>query len=344
MQLASTSSRKRLTVPLLLGLLGLCSLVSLSTGPLAIAPLHALGGLLDTLLPFELASLAPHERLIIENVRLPRTLLAMATGAILAMCGAVMQGLFRNPLADPGIIGVSSGAALGAAICLVLLPAAPAISVPVFAFVFGLATTVLIYKLASHRGSTSVVLLLLAGVAVAALAGAGIGLLNYIASDTALRDLSLWQMGAISGANWHYAILTLVTVVLLYGLLRRDAKALDALLLGESEARHLGIDTQKLKRRLVVLCALGVGVAVAATGIIGFIGLVVPHLVRMISGASHQKLLLQSALAGALLLALADILARTLLAPAEMPVGLVTALLGAPFFIFLLLKQRHRLG
>ncbi len=268
----------------------------------------------------------------------------MATGAILAMCGAVMQGLFRNPLADPGIIGVSSGAALGAAICLVLLPAAPAISVPVFAFVFGLATTVLIYKLASHRGSTSVVLLLLAGVAVAALAGAGIGLLNYIASDTALRDLSLWQMGAISGANWHYAILTLVTVVLLYGLLRRDAKALDALLLGESEARHLGIDTQKLKRRLVVLCALGVGVAVAATGIIGFIGLVVPHLVRMISGASHQKLLLQSALAGALLLALADILARTLLAPAEMPVGLVTALLGAPFFIFLLLKQRHRLG
>ncbi|MBT1443713.1 iron ABC transporter permease [Shewanella sp. JM162201] len=344
MQRAVTSKQQRLAVPCLLLLLTLCSLLSISTGPLSIDPLQALGSLLDTLTPANLSTLAPHERLIIENVRLPRTLLAMATGALLAMCGAVMQGLFRNPLADPGIIGVSSGAALGAAVCLVLLPAAPTFAVPVSAFVFGLGTTVLIYRLASHNGSTSVPLLLLAGVAIAALAGAGIGLLNYIASDTALRDLSLWQMGAIAGATWPYTLLSLAAALGLFVLFRRDARSLDALLLGESEARHLGIDTQGLKRRLVILCALGVGIAVAATGIIGFIGLVVPHLVRMVSGAAHHKLLVQSALAGALLLALADILARSLIAPAEMPVGLVTALLGAPFFVFLLIKQRHKLG
>lgn len=185
-------------------------------------------------------------------------------------------------------------------------------------------------------------LLLLSGVAVAALAGAGIGVLTYMANDMALRDLTLWQMGSIAGAQWQYVILALVALVLLSWHFNRSARALNALLLGESEARHLGIDVDKLKFKLIILCALGVGISVAATGIIGFIGLVIPHLVRILIGPDHKQLLPLSALLGAVILALADIGARSLVAPSELPVGLVTALLGAPFFIFLLLKQRSK--
>lgn len=211
------------------------------------------------------------------------------------------------------------------------------------AFLCGLATTLIVYRLASNGLGTSVVLLLLSGVAIAALAGAGIGVLTYLANDMALRDLTLWQMGSIAGAQWQYVGLCLLVLVLLSWRFQRDAMALNALLLGEAEARHLGIDVDRLKLRLILLCALGVGVSVAATGIIGFIGLVVPHLVRMILGPDHKRLLPMSALLGAALLAIADIGARAFLPPAELPVGLVTALIGAPFFIFLLLQQRSKL-
>lgn len=329
--------------PSLLALLGLSCLLSVSTGPVSISLIDALSAVFNWATQQNVGNIAPHEQLVINNVRLPRTLLAMAVGATLAQCGAVMQGLFRNPLADPGIIGVSSGAALGAALCIVLQPNASPLMIPMSAFALGLITTLVVYRLASSPTGTSVVLLLLSGVAIAALAGAGIGVLTYLASDIALRDLTLWQMGTIAGAQWIYVCLSLVTLVLISWRFRQDATALNALLLGEAEARHLGIDVDRLKLRLILLCALGVGVSVAATGIIGFIGLLVPHLVRMMLGPDHKRLLPTSALLGAALLALADIGARAFLPPAELPVGLVTALLGAPFFIYLLLQQRSKL-
>lgn len=324
-------------------LLGLSCLLSVSTGPVSISLIDALRAVVNWATQQNIGNIAPHEQLVINNVRLPRTLLALAVGAILAQCGAVMQGLFRNPLADPGIIGVSSGAALGAAICIVLLPNTHPLMIPISAFVAGLITTLVVYRLASSPTGTSVVLLLLSGVAIAALAGAGIGVLTYLANDMALRDITLWQMGSIAGAQWIYVSLCVATLVFISWRFYQDARALNALLLGEAEARHLGIDVDRLKLRLILLCALGVGVSVAATGIIGFIGLVVPHLVRMILGPDHRQLLPLSALLGATLLALADIGARAFLPPAELPVGLVTALLGAPFFIFLLLQQRSKL-
>ncbi|MGI2078694.1 FecCD family ABC transporter permease [Shewanella putrefaciens] len=324
-------------------LLGLSCLLSVSTGPVSISLIDALRAVVNWATQQNIGNIAPHEQLVINNVRLPRTLLALAVGAILAQCGAVMQGLFRNPLADPGIIGVSSGAALGTAICIVLLPNTHPLMIPISAFVAGLITTLVVYRLASSPTGTSVVLLLLSGVAIAALAGAGIGVLTYLANDMALRDLTLWQMGSIAGAQWIYVSLCVATLVFISWRFYQDARALNALLLGEAEARHLGIDVDRLKLRLILLCALGVGVSVAATGIIGFIGLVVPHLVRMILGPDHRQLLPLSALLGATLLALADIGARAFLPPAELPVGLVTALLGAPFFIFLLLQQRSKL-
>ncbi|PIW61399.1 iron ABC transporter permease [Shewanella sp. CG12_big_fil_rev_8_21_14_0_65_47_15] len=329
--------------PSLLALLGLSCLLSVSTGPVSISLIDALSAVFNWATQQNVGNIAPHEQLVINNVRLPRTLLAMAVGATLAQCGAVMQGLFRNPLADPGIIGVSSGAALGAALCIVLLPNASPLMIPMSAFALGLITTLVVYRLANGPTGTSVVLLLLSGVAIAALAGAGIGVLTYLANDIALRDLTLWQMGTIAGAQWIYVSLSLVSLALLSWRFRQDATALNALLLGEAEARHLGIDVDRLKLRLILLCALGVGVSVAATGIIGFIGLVVPHLVRMMLGPDHKRLLPTSALLGAALLALADIGARAFLPPAELPVGLVTALLGAPFFIYLLLQQRSKL-
>ena len=329
--------------PCLLTALVITSLLSVSIGPLQISPTTSFNAVVNWATQQPLSTVAPHEQLVINNVRLPRTLLALAVGATLAQCGAVMQGLFRNPLADPGIIGVSSGAALGAAVCIVLFPNGGEYLVAFSAFVAGLITTLLVYKLASSPSGTSVVLLLLSGVAVAALAGAGIGVLTYMANDMALRDLTLWQMGSIAGAQWHYVILSIVALAVISWHFNRNANALNALLLGEAEARHLGLDVDKLKLRLIILCAIGVGIAVAATGIIGFIGLVVPHLVRMVVGPDHKLLLPLSAILGAGILVLADIGARSIVAPSELPVGLVTALLGAPFFILLLLKQRNKL-
>ncbi len=300
----------------------------------------------DSLSGSSISPLAEYQQLVITDIRWPRTLLAMFVGAILAICGAVTQGLFRNPLADPGIIGVSSGAGLGAAVAIVILPVTLAtIITPVAAFAGGLVTTLLVYRLAqSQLGSTSVLILLLAGVAVAAFSGAVVGFLTFIANDQALRDLTLWGMGSLNGATVPMLWLTALTSLSLLLFYQRQAVALNALLLGEAEAEHLGIDTEKLKRRLIIVTAAGVGVAVSASGIIGFVSLVIPHLVRMTLGPDHRQLLPLSALTGAALLLMADIGARVWMAPAELPVGLVTALLGAPFFVFLLLQQRQRLS
>ena len=328
-------------------LLALALWLSLALGPVSLP----LGDTLQAALRLAGVPLAAdglqQAELILGQIRMPRTLLGLAVGAVLALCGVAMQGLFRNPLADPGLIGVSSGAALGAAVAIVggaAMGGMPEVFAPYLlslcAFLGGLVVTSLVYRLGRRNGQTSVTTMLLAGIALNALAFACIGLFTYLADDATLRTLTFWNLGSLNGASYaRLWPLLLVTLAVALWLPRR-AQALNALLLGESEARHLGVAVERLKRELVFCTALGVGAAVAAAGMIGFIGLVVPHLVRLLVGPDHRVLLPASALAGASLLLLADLFARLILSPAELPIGIVTALIGAPFFLYLLLRGR----
>jgi iron complex transport system permease protein len=280
------------------------------------------------------------------DIRLPRLILALLVGAVLAILGAVMQGLFRNPLADPSLIGVSGGASVGASIVIVtaggamLSPLAGLSMVALGAFIGGVITTLVVYRVATSSLGTSVTTMLLAGIAIGAIAGAFNSLLSYFSDNQMLRQMSVWQMGNLGGANWQKASLMAAVSLIIFSLLPSHAKSLNAFLLGESEARHLGIDVQRIKRQLIFLTALGVGVSVALAGLIGFVGLVIPHMVRLLIGPDHRALLPASALAGASLLLIADSIARVVVLPAELPTGILTALLGAPFFVMLLLKQR----
>lgn len=321
--------------------------LSLALGPVSLPlgdTLRALAHMLG--LPVSVDGLGQAE-LIVGQIRLPRTLLGIGTGGVLALAGVAMQGLFRNPLADPGLIGVSSGAALGAAIAIVFgasIGGLPEVFAPYLlsacAFVGGLLVTALVYRLGRHNGQTSVATMLLAGIALTALAGALIGLFTYLADDATLRTLTFWNLGSLNGASYPRLWPLLLITLLVACWLPRRVNALNALLLGESEARHLGFDVERLKIELILCTALGVGAAVAAAGMIGFIGLVVPHLLRLIVGPDHRVLLPASMFGGAILLLLADLIARLALAPAELPIGIVTALIGAPFFLYLLVRGR----
>ncbi|XXK45214.1 FecCD family ABC transporter permease [Porticoccaceae bacterium nBUS_17] len=287
---------------------------------------------------------------ILFDIRLSRICLAFLIGAILAISGAVMQGLFRNPLAAPSLIGVSSGASVGASIVIVLAGtwlqnnALLGLSVvAVGAFIGSFLITLLVFRLSTSTLGTSVTTMLLAGIAISALAGAVNSLLSYFADNEMLRQISIWQMGNLSTANWARVSVVAVVAVFVLVLFPRESKSLNALLLGESEARHLGIDVQRVKKKLILLTTLGIGTAVAVAGMIGFVGLIVPHMVRLLIGPDHRWLLPVSALAGGILLLIADTLARVIIAPVELPTGILTAILGAPFFIMLLIQQRREL-
>ena len=314
--------------------------VSLPLGDTLLAALRLMG------LPIDGEGLQQAE-LILGQIRLPRSLLGLCVGIVLALSGVAMQGLFRNPLADPGLVGVAGGAALGAAIAIVggsmiggLPPALAPYLLSICAFSGGLIVTAVVYRFGRRDGQTNVATMLLAGVALTAMSGAGVGLFTYLADDATLRSLTFWNLGSLNGASYpRLWPLLLVTVGVAVWLPRR-ASALNALLLGESEARHLGFNVERIKLELVLCTALGVGAAVAAAGLIGFIGLVVPHLMRLLVGPDHRVLLPASLLAGATLLLLADLVARLALAPAELPIGIVTALIGAPFFLYLLVRGR----
>ena len=318
----------------------------MTVGTVSISMAEAFSAAVDRL--FSSTDSIGQTQVILFDIRLPRILLALLVGAILASTGAVMQGLFRNPLADPSLIGVSGGASVGASLMIVLASGAVESGllmglslVALGAFVGGFAATILVYRLATSGIGTSVTTMLLAGIAIGALAGALNSLLSYFADNDMLRQISLWQMGNLSAANWAKVwIMALVSLLLLVSF-PRDSRALNALLLGESEARHLGIDVQRVKRRLIVLTALGVGVSLALAGMVGFVGLVIPHVIRLLIGPDHRWLIPGSAMAGAILLVVADSLARVVVLPAELPTGILTALLGAPFFIALLLQQRR---
>jgi iron complex transport system permease protein len=344
---ADSRRRARLTAVALASLLVLVALASLTHGAVPI-PASRVADILIHAIETRGVD-ATQDALVVMHIRLPRLLLAMMIGAALAMAGALMQGLFRNPLADPGLAGVSAGAGLGAALAIVLgdrLPQGLASSslLPAAAFLGALAATSTLYAVATRGGRTSVATLLLAGVALAALASSLIGVLAYVSDDRQLRDMTFWSMGSLGGANWvKVAALAPVTALMLAAgpFLSRG---LNALALGEAEAYHLGVRLQRLKAAIVFLVAMAVGASVAAAGVISFVGIVAPHAVRLVVGPDHRALLPLSVAAGAALLASADTLARTLVAPAEMPIGILTAAIGAPFFLWLLIGRSEGLG
>ena len=297
---------------------------------------------------FMLNSETNQDKQIIFDIRLPRALLAASIGAILALCGAATQGLFRNPLADPSLIGVTAGASAGGSVAIAFgasyLTGFVSVSlISIGAFIGGMATVLLVYRFSTTSYGTSVATMLLVGIAITAVASSLTSFLSFISDDRMLRQISLWRMGGLERANYQYVLISIVVLMpVAFGLFKLHV-ALNVFLLGESEARHLGIDVNRTKRWLIFLVAIGVGVSVALAGTIAFVGLIVPHLVRILVGPNHRFLLPVSAFAGALLLLLSDILARMVLAPTELPIGLITAVVGAPIFL-LLLKRRHEYG
>jgi iron complex transport system permease protein len=286
---------------------------------------------------------------IIWQLRLPRTLMAGLVGAGLALAGALTQGLFRNPIADPSLIGVSAGAALVTAILIVfggvlLPPGWLAYALPLGAFAGSLVAIALVSRIAMVESRTSVPLLLLAGIALNALAMSGTGFLVYLSDDRQMRDITFWTLGSVGGASWIKLAALAPCILIPLACAPWFARALDALNLGEREAAHLGFPVERVKRLACLAFALAVGGAVSVSGLIGFVGLVVPHMVRLTCGAGHRMLLPLSALGGAALLIGADIVARTVVAPAELPIGLITSFVGGPFFVALLLRYRREFG
>ncbi|MFV0515033.1 MAG: FecCD family ABC transporter permease [Jhaorihella sp.] len=290
--------------------------------------------------------LALRDRVVLWDIRLPRVLMGVLVGAALAVSGALLQGLFRNPLADPGIVGVSAGASLGAVVAIVLgasLPFAAGLGpwlVPVAAFTGAWVATMTLYRIATRQGRTSVATMLLAGIALTALAMALTGLLVYVADDAQLRDFTFWNMGSLAGATWSKLSVAAPLMLVPLAAAPLLARGLNGLALGEAAAGHIGIPVQRLKRAAILTVAAATGTAVAVSGGIGFVGIVVPHLLRLAIGPDHRFLLPNAALLGATLLLLADLVSRTVIAPAELPIGIVTAVIGGPFFLFILLRQR----
>ena len=285
---------------------------------------------------------APEHATIVLTMRFPRVLLAALVGTGLALAGTVFQGLFRNPMADPYVIGVSSGAALGA-VGSILLQSVVDIplryGIPAFAFVFAIITILLVYNLARVGGKAPVMNLILAGVAVNSVISALVSLCMFF-SGNQLHQVLFWLMGGFSGRGMDYVYIFIPYGVVGTAIIFVYARELNAMLLGEEAAEHLGVEVERVKRRLLIAAALLTGACVAVSGMIGFVGLVIPHIVRMIFGPDHRTLLPAVALVGASFLLLADILARVIIAPGELPVGIVTALVGGPFFIYLLRRQK----
>ncbi|CAK7062866.1 iron ABC transporter permease [Pseudomonas sp. S 311-6] len=319
-------------------------LLGLTAFTLLIALLAAVSGAVEIPLmriPALLAGTqAPEETLwrnVLLDIRLPRVLFALLAGAALAVSGAVMQALFRNPLAEPGLVGISAGGSLGAVGAIVLTNGGFWVLAP-SAFVGSLLATMLAYMLG--RRFPGVAGLLLAGIAINAVAGSIIGIFTFIATDTQLRDLTFWSMGSLAAADWKLLSYLAPWLVIVGAWMLFQWRALNALLLGEREAQHLGYALKSIRRRLVVGTALIVGPLVAVTGGIAFVGLVVPHLIRLTFGADHRWLLPGSVVAGGLGLTLADWVSRIAVIPAELPIGLVTSLIGGPFFLWLLARRK----
>lgn len=282
---------------------------------------------------------------VLWQIRFPRVVLAVIVGASLGCAGATMQGAFSNPLAEPGIVGVSSGAALGAVGAIAIgFAVLGTWSLPLAAFIGGLLTVLLVYVASRNDGRIEVVTLILTGIAVNAMAGALIGLLTFFSTDAELRSITFWSLGSVAQATWPKVVAVLPLAIVGIVLACRRSSQLDLLSLGDRAARHVGVDVDRLRLVMLTIVAVLTASAVAVSGIILFVGLVIPHLIRMVAGPGHRLLLPASALGGATLLVVADVVARTIAAPAEVPLGVLTAIVGGPFFFWLLRRTRARQG
>lgn len=287
---------------------------------------------------------------VLLHIRLPRVALGALVGAALGVSGAAIQGLFRNPLAEPGLIGISSGATLftvlmivlGAGFFKVISGAMGFYALSISAFAGACFTTILVYRLAVNNGKTVITTLLLCGIGINALAGALTGLLTYMATDEQLRTITFWSLGSLGGASWETVILIAPFVFIPVFILPFFSKSLNALALGEAQAVHMGINVVKLKRVIMLLATIAVGASVSVAGMIGFIGLVVPHVLRISFTSDHRLVLPGAAIAGAALLTMADLVARTIVMPAELPIGILTALIGTPVFLYMVISERNK--
>lgn len=285
-----------------------------------------------------------YERILLY-IRLPRVLVACIVGASLAVCGVVMQSLFRNPMADPGIIGISSGGAFGGVIAIYFgLSNISALFVPLFGFIGALITLLVVYLISTSSGKTSMLTLLLTGVAISSFISACSSLIITYANYGQLQQILYWLMGDLNGRDWDHVQLLIIPFIVCSLLFFGYRQQLDILLLGEDEAKNLGVHVQRTRNLLLVTASLLTGVCVSLTGAIGFVGLIVPHMIRLIIGPTHRYLIPASIVGGALFLMLADLLARLVIRPAEIQIGIVTAFFGAPFFIYLILRQKRTEG
>jgi iron complex transport system permease protein len=338
------SGRARVAIAGLAALLFVTGFLSLAAGASDASILGVLGNLFGG----SETGLSHRDAIIIYDIRLPRMLLGALVGAALAVSGALMQGLFRNPLADPAIVGVSAGASLGAVSVIVLGTTVLApmtaffgiFTLPLAALFGALVVTLVLYRISTRRGQTSVATMLLAGIAVGAMAMAFTGFLIFVADDRQLRELTFWTLGSLAGSTWTKLWAAGPIILAAFAISPFLARGLNALALGEAAAGHLGIAVERLKGGAIVAVAAAAGASVAVSGGIGFVGIIVPHLLRLAIGPDHRYLLPASALLGASLLLVADAASRTIVAPAELPIGIVTAAVGAPFFLWLLLRKR----
>jgi len=343
------------TIIFLIGLflLAIISLVSTTIGPVKISILQIIDILFESInINTNLSSseISQAFKTVVIDIRLPRILMGIIVGIALGISGAILQGLFRNPLIDPGFIGVSSGAAIGA-MFVIMFSQLIAIEnnfyvqflLPVFAMSGGLSTTILVYKMSQMSGKTNIMAMLLSGIAVNAFSGSIIGFLVYRASDMELRSFTFWTLGSLDNSNWLIVSIAVVAILIPIIISINLRKKLDIFMLGDAEAGYLGLNIEKLKKRIIFISALMVGVTVAFCGMIGFIGLVTPHLVRLIMGPSHKTLIFGSAILGAIILILADFISRIIIAPAQLPIGIITSALGAPFFLWLIVSQKQKI-
>lgn len=339
------SQKIKLIYLIMIVLLIISFIISVGIGAVPIKPVQSLAIIADACgfhinIPYE-----EQQYSVLTSIRLPRVLLAILIGAGLGISGASMQGLFRNPLADPSLIGISSGASLAAVSFIVvgslsLTGMAGIYTLSVVTFVGALITAIIVYRLSQVSGRTVISMMLLTGIAINALTSAFTGFFTYSANEAQLRSIVFWSLGSLGGATWNNVVGLIPFILLPVITLPFLSKQLNAFALGENAAAHLGVNTEKIKRLIVILTALCVGASVAVAGVIVFIGLIVPHVMRLIAGPDHRYLLALSALFGAVLLLNADLFSRTVQAPSELPISIITGIIGAPVFLYLLLKER----
>lgn len=333
----------RFLFPLLLIILVVVSIMAIGSGAVGISIQEMYSSLCKLM---NTQDMTLNERIFLE-IRLPRVMLCLLVGASLAVGGVLMQALFRNPIVEPGLVGTSSGAAFGAAFYFVL----GAIlkfntgewTLPIAACLGGMLSTCLVFVLSRSRqtNKSSIVLLLLTGIAINALFLSGVGFLSYIARDPQARSITFWSLGTLSGANWHSVTIVGISTIICILISLRYTKHLNALMMGEEEAQYLGVNIRKLKLLIMTINVVMIAIATAFVGVISFVGLIVPHLLRIINGSDNRFLLINSTLLGAILLCLSDLIARILLAPAELPIGIVTSAVGVPVFIILLRRKNY---